>query len=218
MNNSLRTLALVAAMAAAGVVHAQSGTTGSSTSGNAAATPGGAARQTANDDNRRGGEAKLPRADAGFLKQAAQNSLAEVEASKLAQSKATSADVKAFASQMIDDHTKANAELMQLAQSKGLEVPKEPSVAQKAKMKLLEASDGDKFDRRYSEQIGVKAHEDTVKLFQKASQSAQDPQVKAWATKMLPSLQHHLQMAKDVNAKVGGGEKSASADKATTRQ
>ena len=50
---------------------------------------------------------------------------------------------------------------------------------------------------------------DTVRLFQKAATSAADPDVKAFAGKMLPTLQHHLQMAtelKTVAAKVGNAK------------
>jgi putative membrane protein len=59
--------------------------------------------------------------------------------------------------------------------------------------------------------MGVTAHEDTVKLFQKASADAKDPEVKAFATKTLPKLQHHLQMAQDLKKAVGGDDKGKSA-------
>lgn len=143
---------------------------------------------------------RLTRADIAFLKQAAQNGHAEVESSKLALTKAANTQVKGFAQQMVDDHTKANQELAALASSKGVEVPKEPSVAQKAKMKVLQSADGANFDRRYADSMGVAAHQDTIKLFRKAAAGATDPDVKAFAAKSLPTLQHHLQMAQDLKA------------------
>jgi hypothetical protein len=57
------------------------------------------------------------------------------------------------------------------------------------------AGDDAKFDERYARNFGVKAHESTIKLFQEAAQNAKDADVKAWAQKTLPSLQHHLEMA-----------------------
>ena len=48
-------------------------------------------------------------------------------------------------------------------------------------------------------QYPAEAHEDTVKLFEEASREAKDPEVKAWATKTLPGLKHHLEMAKALN-------------------
>lgn len=67
-----------------------------------------------------------------FMKQAAQNGHAEVESAKLAQKKASSPQVKSFAQHMIADRTKANKELMALAKGKGVELPKEPSILQRA--------------------------------------------------------------------------------------
>jgi len=48
----------------------------------------------------------------------------------------------------------------------------------------------------------VEDHEKDVKEFEKASKSAQDPDLKAWAAKTLPTLQGHLKMAKDTDKKV----------------
>lgn len=174
---------LAALLMAGGMAHAQ--TTGTTTA------PAGVAAPTAG---------KLARADAAFLKQAAQNGHAEVESSKVALTKAVNPQVKAFAQQMVDDHTKTNSELSALAASKGVDVPTEPSLAQKAKLKLLSARDGDGFDRHYAESMGVEAHEDTIKLFKKASAEATDQEVKAFALKTLPALEHHLQMAKALHA------------------
>ncbi len=145
---------------------------------------------------------KLPHADTAFLKQAAQNGHTEVEGSKLALTKGVNPQVKTFAQQMVDDHTKAGDELTALAASKGVEVPKSPSVAQKAKLKILSMRDGASFDEHYAESIGVKAHEDTVKLFKKAAGDVKDADVKAFITKTLPTLEHHLQMARDLHAAV----------------
>lgn len=189
---------LCAALCLAGAANAQSagydsGTSGSGTSATGT-SPGG---NTAGAQ--RGAASALARADRDFLEKAAHANFAEIEASKLAQSKATSAEVKQFAQQMIDDHTKASQELRQLAESKGVKLPDGPAMAQKAKSKMLAARDGEAFDREYAQEIGVKAHRDTVQLFQKAAQNAQDSEVKAFAQKMLPRLQHHLQMAEGVH-------------------
>jgi putative membrane protein len=154
--------------------------------------------------------AKLDRADSNFMKDAAKAGNAELEGSKLALSKSTNSQVKTFAQKMIDDHTKAADELKTLATAKGVTLPNDPSLAQKAKLKLLSAMDGTRFDKQYAQTIGVGAHDDAVKLFQKAAASAKDPEVKAFATKTLPTLQHHQMMAKDLKA-AADGEKSAKA-------
>lgn len=135
------------------------------------------------------------RSDAAFMKEAAHAGAAEIEASKLAQTKAKSADVKSFADTMIADHTKVADELKALAASKNVKLPDGPSIKQKAEIKMIDAGDNDKFDARYAKDFGVKAHQDTIKLFEEASREAKDPEVKAWAEKTLPGLRHHLEMA-----------------------
>lgn len=140
------------------------------------------------------------RSDASFMKEAAHAGAAEIEASKVAQTKAKSADVKAFADSMIADHTKVADELKALAASKNVTLPDGPSVKQKTELKLIDAGDDDKFDARYAKHFGVKAHQDTIKLFQDAAREAKDPEVKAWAERTLPGLRHHLEMAQALAA------------------
>lgn len=142
--------------------------------------------------------AQLTRADSAFLKQAAENGHAEVEGSRLALQKSTNAEVKRFAQQMIDDHTKASRELAALASSKGLPVPADATLVQKGKLKVLEAREGASFDRHYAESMGVEAHKDTIRLFTRAAKEADDAEAKAFAARTLPTLQHHLQAAEQL--------------------
>jgi putative membrane protein len=145
----------------------------------------------------------MVRSDRNFMEQAAQNGLAEVEAAKLAQSKSANDKVKTFAAKMQEDHTKTNDELAALASSKSIKLPTEPSAIQKSKAKAMSAMDGAKFDRQYADTMGVKAHEDTLKMFQKAASGAKDADVKAFAAKTVPALQEHLKMSRDLRASLG---------------
>jgi putative membrane protein len=140
----------------------------------------------------------LNSAERAFLEQAAQNGHAEVESGKLALRKSANTQVKSFAQQMVDDHGKTGRELAELAATKGVKVPDGPSLAQKGKIKLLSTADGERFDQRYAKGFGVGAHEDTIRLFEKAAEKATDPDVKAFATKTLPTLNNHLMMARDL--------------------
>jgi len=146
--------------------------------------------------------AKLNPTDTAFLKQAAEAGLAEVEAGTLAAGKGVNTQVLGFAHQMIDDHTKMHAELRTLAGSKGVRLPIEPSLGQRTRIRLLSASDGGSFDRKYADAIAVKLHEDAFKLFQKAATGASDADVKAFAAKTLPALQQHLQTARELKSVV----------------
>jgi putative membrane protein len=146
--------------------------------------------------------APLDKADTAFLKHAAEAGLAEVEAARLAIDKGVNTQVKGFAQQMSDDHTRMHAELRTLATAKGVRLPIEPSLGQRTKIKLLSAADGGSFDRKYANALGVKAHEDALRLFQKAANNATDPQVKDFALKAVPQLQHHLEMARELKGVV----------------
>jgi putative membrane protein len=49
----------------------------------------------------------------------------------------------------------------------------------------------------------VKDHEEDVAAFRRASRVARDPGVRAFAAKTLPTLEMHLQMARDTATNVG---------------
>ncbi|WP_309564954.1 DUF4142 domain-containing protein [Methylobacillus flagellatus] len=141
-------------------------------------------------------------ADKHFIENAAQAGKAEIAASELAKTKSKNPEVLKFANTMITDHKKAYSELSDLAKQKGVEIPTEPSLVQKGKAKLLESKDGKDFDEAYAEEIGVAAHEDAVKLFDETSKEADDADVKKLASKTLPTLQHHLAEARNLQRKV----------------
>jgi putative membrane protein len=137
---------------------------------------------------------------AAFVDKAGRAGAFEVEASKLAQQKATSGDVKSFANRMVDDHTRAANELKQAAG--GLTVPAEPSADQRAKIDALKGKSGADFDRSYASEVGVAAHEEAVALFEDYARNGTDASLKAFADKTVPTLREHLAMAKDMAGKV----------------
>lgn len=143
--------------------------------------------------------ADVSMSDSHFLQKAAQAGNFEVKASELALKKTKNADVQAFAQHMVEDHKKAGEELKALADKKKVKVSAEPSFTQKASLMLLEKKDGKNFDSKYAEDVGVDAHQSTVKLFEKAAQSADDPEIKDFASKTLPTLNHHLEQAKTLD-------------------
>ena len=135
-----------------------------------------------------------------FVTKAVESNLAEVEVSKLALSKTQNPQVRSFAQRMIDDHTKANSELEALAQQKGLKVPDTPDMMHKASLKMLQAKSAAGFDESYISQMN-KDHEKAVSLFQEASTSAKvDPDLKALASKTLPTLEKHHQLVSQLAA------------------
>ncbi|MHC8394604.1 DUF4142 domain-containing protein [Pseudomonas sp. LB3P93] len=139
-----------------------------------------------------------------FVDNAAAGGIAEIETSKLAVEKSSSADIKAFANMMIADHTKANEELTALAKKNDIEVPDDTTLVKQAKEKILDMRD-ESFDAAYANNQ-VKAHEETIELFKKQANTVTDDKVKGatdlkgFAQKMLPALEKHLDMAKKLQA------------------
>jgi len=144
-------------------------------------------------------------ADSHFVMEAAEGGMAEVEMGKLAVDKASSPEVKSFGQKMVDDHSKANDELKQVASQKGITLPAGPSAAHKAKMDKMSKMSGPAFDKAYMDDM-VADHKEDVAAFQKEARSGKDPDVQSFASKTLPTLQEHLKMAQDIHGKVSGGK------------
>jgi len=144
---------------------------------------------------------KLPAVDHAFATKAAMGGLAEVQAGQMAQQMGASDQVKQFGSHMVEDHSKANDELKQIAQSKGLELPTQPDGKSLAKIESMKKMTPAKFDRAYIDDM-VADHKKDISDFEKEVKSGKDPELKAFATKTLPTLRAHLKMAQTTQAAV----------------
>jgi putative membrane protein len=149
----------------------------------------------------------LSSADRRFMEKAAQDGMAEVEAGKLAQKNGANADVKKFGERMAMDHAKAGDELKALAESKGVKLPDKTDRTHARLAKQLAGLTGDKFDKVYAREAGVKDHKSAVAMFTREAQRAGDADVKAFAAKTLPTLQEHLMMAHAMHDSVMGPAK-----------
>jgi len=152
--------------------------------------------------------AKVSSADKSFVEKAAIGSMAEVQMGRLAQQKAGSDQVKQFGTRMVDDHSKANDDLKQVASHKGITLPSDLDAKHKNKMAKLEKLSGAQFDRAYMDDM-VSDHKKDVAEFEKQSKSGHDADIKGFASKTLPTLQEHLKLAQSADAAVKG-KKSAS--------
>jgi putative membrane protein len=141
-------------------------------------------------------------ADAAFVKKAADGGLAEVALAKLAQEKASSDEVKAFAAKLEKDHTQANTELTQVASQKNVTLPSAPSKMHQAKQDKLSKLSGAEFDKAYVAAM-VEDHQKDVRDFQRQATSGADADVKAFAAKTLPTLKDHLQHVQELAKSVG---------------
>ena len=184
----------------------QQGATAPATAGKSGTTHDArqASGQSGTQGNLASGSGKaLNRGDQKLLRNLALANMAEIDAARMAQSKGQSEEVKTFAQRMIDDHTKALNEVQQLAQSKGVTLPTELDRMHQAKVDRLSRLSGEQFDQVYMAQAGVADHKKTHSQLGSAAK-ASDPDVKALASRMQPSVDEHLKMAQDMRGKSGG--------------
>jgi putative membrane protein len=135
--------------------------------------------------------ASVALADTAFANKAAVGGMAEVALGKMAAGKAFSTKVKAFGSMMVMDHGKANAELTAIAQKKNITLPAGLDAEHQAKSDSLSKLSGKDFDKAYVSGM-VADHKKTLALMQAEAQSGTDPDLKAFAAKTAPIVQHHL--------------------------
>jgi putative membrane protein len=131
------------------------------------------------------------------MKKAADGGLAEVELGKLAAEKGSSQEVKDFGQRMVDDHSKANDQLKQLASQKHVELPQQTSPKHAATKAKLEKLSGEDFDKSYIAEM-LKDHKQDVAEFKRESKSAHDDDVKSFAGQTLPTLQEHLKQVQNL--------------------
>ncbi|MDZ4077396.1 MULTISPECIES: DUF4142 domain-containing protein [Hydrocarboniphaga] len=143
-------------------------------------------------------EAMLSNSDKAFFENAASAGMFEIQASKLAQTKASDAQVKSYAEKMVSDHTEAAAKLEKLAAAKKVTLPTSLSKHHQMMLdRLNKDSAGADFDAAYKRQMIV-SHKEAVSLFDQESKKGQDADVKAFAAETLPKLQNHGGMAHDL--------------------
>jgi putative membrane protein len=140
--------------------------------------------------------------DKDFVSAAERGGKAEVDVAQDATAHAENTDVKAFAQKLVDDHTKANAELEQFGLSHGVTTTAEIEAKAKEAKERLAKLTGKNFDQAFIRQM-VDDHQATIKTFEDESKNGTDSDLKAWVDKTLPTLRDHLKMAENLQSKLG---------------
>jgi putative membrane protein len=152
-------------------------------------------------DAAKNAKTRLSPGQTDFVLKAAIGSMAEIEASNLALQRSESPIIKQYAQMMVTDHTKASAELQNIAKSKGLSLPGTVPVDVRKKLDALKETQGnDGFDRQYM-QMMVSDHAQTLTLFRLAK-TYSDKELENFASKSLPMLQMHFQQANVISTKL----------------
>jgi putative membrane protein len=136
-----------------------------------------------------GKSSSLSDKDKTFMKKAAKGGAMEVAMGKLAEQNGQSEDVKSFGKRMVEDHGKANDELKKIAAEKSFKLPeKEPKTSWSS-------------DKAYIDNM-VKDHEKDLAEFQQEAKDGTDPDVKKFAEDTSKVVQEHLDLAKQIQAKL----------------
>ena len=137
--------------------------------------------------------------DVSFLKDAYQGGLYEIEVGKYAASNGKSDVVKQFGQKMVDDHGALNQTLADLAQKEGVTLDTTPSALTTTKIKTATVLSGAAFDKTYVP-MAIHDHKSDIKAFRTECDTTSNADIKAAVTKALPTLKHHLMMAKQAKA------------------
>ncbi len=171
------------------------------------ANPGNAASAT--DKNAAG---SLASSDRDFVMKAANGGMLEVKLGQLATQRAQSEQVKKFGQKMVDDHSKANDELKQLAQGKGIELPADLKGEEKEHFTKFEKATGADFDREYVRMM-VEDHRQDLADFKKEAKDGKDAGLRSWAAKTLPTLEEHDKMIEQIASSMGIETPRSASDK-----
>jgi len=175
-------LGLGAGACAQGSSSSASKTTGMAPNSHAAASGGAESGHAVSNGDRR------------FVEKAALGGQYEVDMGNAAQQKASNDEVKRFAERMVTDHTKADDQLKQAADSQGILAPAKLDEKHQKEMQKVEKASGAKFDQAYMRDM-ISDHKQAIALYEKEAKSGKDSAIKSYAEQTLPTLKEHLQMA-----------------------
>ena len=145
--------------------------------------------------------AKVDKDLINFITKATQSNLMEIEAGKLAETRASRKDIRDFATMLVKDHTTANEELSSLSGTKAIECPTILEKGKREDVDDLASKNGVEFDKAFVNEM-VDGHKDAVNLFEDTIKDTKDADVRTFAMKILPKLKQHHRMALDLQEKL----------------
>jgi len=146
----------------------------------------------------------LSAADREFASKAAQGGMAEVQMGNLAQQKGSTDGVKDYGRKLVQDHTRMNNDLKDIATRENITLPAETSSEHRQNIDTLSKLSGANFDREFL-RMAVDDHRKDIPEFEKEAESGQDAALKNFAASNLPTLRDHLSMAETLS---GGATRS----------
>jgi putative membrane protein len=138
-------------------------------------------------------EASSKKTSATILAQIHQADLKEIAVGKIAEEKASSGEVRAYADQLVNDHANADQMVLAMAQKTGTHLRGASTARSKTDQKLSSAN-GAQFDRMFLEQSSAD-HKKLMSELQQEREDASDDDIEALIDKIMPILQQHHDLA-----------------------
>ncbi|MDQ3292068.1 MAG: DUF4142 domain-containing protein [Bacteroidota bacterium] len=135
-----------------------------------------------------------------FVVRAANSDLFEIQTGRMASAKGTITEVRDLGQHLVTDHTTSSTELKNLASLKKITIPDSLSEDKKVHRLRLAGLTGTAFDKDFTN-TQIMAHDEAISLYELATNELQDPDLKAFATKVLPILRMHREHAAAVKVK-----------------
>jgi putative membrane protein len=175
------------------------------------------AQTPATDTAKPAAASTLVKSDQQLIQDLAQANMAEIESARMALGKSQNDEVRKFAQQMIDDHTRALEEVRQLAQSKGITLPSALERNDKRMADKLSTQSGDAFDRAYLDKAGVAEHKKTHAMLHKAQPRIKDADLKALVARTMPLVDQHLSAVQQLHKDTTRGSSKTEGTTGTSR-
>jgi putative membrane protein len=136
-----------------------------------------------------------------FAKDAAAGGMMEVQLGNIAQKNSSTKAIQDFGKMMVDDHSKINDNLKDLASKKNVALPSTVTEKQQKDIDKLSKETGTEFDKDYVSMM-VNDHKDDIAAFKKAGDKMKDADFKDFVIKNLPTLQKHLDAIQAIKKKM----------------
>ncbi|HTS32255.1 MAG TPA: DUF4142 domain-containing protein [Bryobacteraceae bacterium] len=146
----------------------------------------------------------LSKADQAFLSMAAKDDMTQAHEGQMAEKQAERAEVKDLAKTLVKDHTSSYEQLTILASKTGAVIPKGIDSGKDASIRQLAPLKGASFDRTFTHDE-IEGERRLMAVFKREAQQGQNPDVKAYASRMVPVLEKDLKLAEDCGKPVKAG-------------
>jgi putative membrane protein len=130
-----------------------------------------------------------------FVSMASVSDQFEIQTSQLALERARDPQVRRFATRMIRDHQTSSQRLMSIASRSSQGAMPAPGLDARhaAMLQTLSSTPEGSFDAAYV-QMQANAHQEAITMFQTYSSQGDDPALRTFARRTLPTLQMHAEM------------------------